>query len=213
MFERGQRIAEWDPYSRPVLTEVEGVIGFEDLVEGQSISETLDESTGIAKRVVIDWRASRGGADLRPAIVVKGKDGKVLKLARGGDARYMLSVDAILSVDTGAKVKSGDILARISTESAKTRDITGGLPRVAELFEARKPKDAAIIAEIAGTIRFGRDYKNKRRIILEPLEDLGLVEVSSPPKPTRHPWRDDAARVVATTPLFPRFVVDAQALN
>src|SRR5450631_78620 len=170
MVKRGQRIAEWDPYSRPVLTEVEGTIGFEDLVEGQSISETLDESTGIAKRVVIDWRTSRGGADLRPAIVIKGKDGKILKLARGGEARYMLSVDAILSVDVGAKVKAGDILARISTESAKTRDITGGLPRVAELFEARKPKDAAIIAEIAGTIRFGRDYKNKRRISIEPMD-------------------------------------------
>jgi DNA-directed RNA polymerase subunit beta' len=170
MIKRGQRIAEWDPYSRPVLTEVEGTIGFEDLVEGQSISETLDESTGIAKRVVIDWRSSRGGADLRPAIVVKGKDGKILKLARGGDARYMLSVDAILSVDVGAKVKPGDILARVSTESAKTRDITGGLPRVAELFEARKPKDAAIIAEIAGIIRFGRDYKNKRRISIEPVD-------------------------------------------
>src|SRR6188474_3331379 len=167
---RGQRIAEWDPYTRPVLTEVAGTIAFEDLVEGQSISETLDESTGIAKRVVIDWRASRGGADLRPAIVVKGKDGKVLKLARGGDARYMLSVDGILSVDVGAKVKAGDILARISTESAKTRDITGGLPRVAELFEARKPKDAAIIAEISGTIRFGRDYKNKRRLSIEPAD-------------------------------------------
>ena len=170
MVKRGQRIAEWDPYTRPILTEVEGTIGFEDLVEGQSISETLDESTGIAKRVVIDWRSMRGGADLRPAIVIKGKDGKVLKLARGGDARYMLSVDAILSVDVGAKVKPGDILARISTESAKTRDITGGLPRVAELFEARKPKDAAIIAEIAGTIRFGRDYKNKRRISIEPVD-------------------------------------------
>ena len=170
MIKRGQRIAEWDPYSRPILTEVEGTIGFEDLVEGQSISETLDESTGIAKRVVIDWRTTGRGADLRPAIVVKGKDGKVLKLARGGDARYMLSVDAILSVDVGAKVKAGDILARVSTESAKTRDITGGLPRVAELFEARKPKDAAIIAEIAGTIRFGRDYKNKRRISIEPVD-------------------------------------------
>src|SRR6266404_3165612 len=170
MVKRGQRIAEWDPYSRPVLTEVEGTIGFEDLVEGQSISETLDESTGIAKRVVIDWRTTRGGADLRPAIVVKGKDGKILKLARGGDARYMLSVDGILSVDVGAKVKTGDSSARISTESAKTRDITGGLPRVAELFEARKPKDAAIIAEIAGTIRFGRDYKNKRRISIEPMD-------------------------------------------
>jgi DNA-directed RNA polymerase subunit beta' len=167
---RGQRIAEWDPYTRPVLTEADGAVAFEDLVDGQSLSEALDESTGIAKRVVIDWRTTGRGADLRPAIVIKGKDGKVLKVARGGDARYMLPVDAILSVDPGAKVKAGDILARIPTEGAKTRDITGGLPRVAELFEARKPKDAAIIAEIAGTIRFGRDYKNKRRISIEPAD-------------------------------------------
>ncbi len=172
MIKRGQRIAEWDPYTRPILTEVEGTVAFEDLVEGQSISETIDESTGIAKRVVTDWRtgSGRNQQDLRPAIVIKGKDGKVLKLARGGDARYMLAVDSILSVDTGAKVKAGDVIARLPTESAKTRDITGGLPRVAELFEARKPKDAAIIAEIAGTIRFGRDYKNKRRIAIEPVD-------------------------------------------
>ena len=138
---RGQRIAEWDPYTRPILTEVEGTIGFEDLVEGQSLSETLDESTGIAKRVVTDWRTSSRAADLRPAVVIKGKDGKILKLARGGDARYMLAVDAILSVDLGAHIKAGDVIARIPTESAKTRDITGGLPRVAELFEARRPKE------------------------------------------------------------------------
>jgi DNA-directed RNA polymerase subunit beta' len=164
---RGQRIAEWDPYTRPILTEVDGVIGFEDLVEGQSMSETLDESTGIAKRVVIDWRANRG-TDLRPAIVVKDKHNKIVKLPRGGDARYQLAVDAVLSADTGVHVKAGDAIARIPTESAKTRDITGGLPRVAELFEARRPKEAAIIAEISGTVRFGRDYKNKRRIIIEP---------------------------------------------
>jgi DNA-directed RNA polymerase subunit beta' len=167
---RGQRIAEWDPYTRPVLTEADGTVGFEDLVEGQSMSEAVDESTGIAKRVVTDWRTSSRAADLRPAIVIKGKDGKILKVARGGDARYMLAVDAILSVDVGAKVKAGDVVARISTEGAKTRDITGGLPRVAELFEARKPKDAAIIAEISGTVRFGRDYKNKRRISIEPAD-------------------------------------------
>src|ERR1044072_640347 len=104
------------------------------------MSETVHEATGIAKRVVTDWRSSRA-ADLRPAIVIKGKDGKVLKVARGGDARYMLAVDAILSVDAGAKVKAGDVVARISTESAKTRDITGGLPRVAGRVEGRKPKD------------------------------------------------------------------------
>ncbi len=167
---RGQRIAEWDPYTRPILTEAEGTVDFEDLVEGQSMSETLDESTGIAKRAVIDWRtgSGRGQQDLRPAIVIKGKDGKVLKLARGGEARYQLAVDAILSVDPGGKVKAGDVIARMPTESAKTRDITGGLPRVAELFEARRPKEAAIIAEVTGIVRFGRDYKNKRRLTIEP---------------------------------------------
>ncbi|HET7021867.1 MAG TPA: DNA-directed RNA polymerase subunit beta', partial [Xanthobacteraceae bacterium] len=166
---RGQRIAEWDPYTRPILTEVEGTIGFEDLVEGQSMSETLDESTGIAKRVVTDWRTSRG-VDLHPAIVIKDKNNKVLKLPRGGEARYQLAVDAVISVDPGTQMKAGDVIARIPTESAKTRDITGGLPRVAELFEARRPKEAAIIAEISGTIRFGRDYKNKRRVIIEPAD-------------------------------------------
>src|SRR5262245_34512397 len=170
MIKRGQRIAEWDPYTRPILTEAEGTIAFEDLVEGQSMSETVDESTGIAKRVVTDWRTSSRAADLRPAIVIKGKDGKIVKLSRGGDARYMLAVDAILSTDPGAKVKAGDVVARIPTESAKTRDITGGLPRVAELFEARRPKEAAIMAEISGTVQFGRDYKNKRRINIVPNE-------------------------------------------
>src|SRR6202046_5156202 len=167
---RGQRIAEWDPYTRPILTEVEGVIGYEDLVDGQSLTETLDESTGIAKRVVIDWRSgsARGQQDLRPALVIKDKDGKILKLARGGEARYLLAVDAIISVDPGSHVGAGDVIARIPTESAKTRDITGGLPRVAEIFEAGRPKESAVIAEISGTVRFGRDYKNKRRISIEP---------------------------------------------
>src|SRR5512136_19399 len=169
---RGQRIAEWDPYTRPILTEVEGNIAFEDLVDGLSMSEALDESTGIAKRVVIDWRtgSSRNQQDLRPAIVIKSGT-KILKLARGGEARYQLAVDAIISVDPGAHVKAGDVIARIPTESAKTRDITGGLPRVAELFEARRPKESAVIAEISGTVRFGRDYKNKRRITIEPSMD------------------------------------------
>jgi DNA-directed RNA polymerase subunit beta' len=169
---RGQRIAEWDPYTRPILTEVEGFVAFEDLTEGQSMSETLDETTGIAKRVVTDWRtgSGRGQQDLRPALMIKDKDGKVLKLARGGDARYLLAVDAVISVDPDANVQAGDVIARIPTESAKTRDITGGLPRVAELFEARRPKESAVIAEISGTIRFGRDYKNKRRITIEPAD-------------------------------------------
>ena len=168
---RGQRIAEWDPYTRPILTEVDGTVDFEDLVEGASMSETVDESTGIAKRMVVDWRLNQRSATLKPAIVMKGADGKILKLLRGGEARYTLPVDAILNVEPGSKIKAGDIIARISMESAKTRDITGGLPRVAELFEARRPKDHAIIAEISGTVQFGRDYKNKTRISIVPHEE------------------------------------------
>jgi DNA-directed RNA polymerase subunit beta' len=136
------------------------------------VSEATDESTGITKRVVIDWRANPRGSDLKPTILVKGKDAKSRKSGRGGaEGRYLLPVETILSVEPGAEVKAGDVLARIPMESAKTRDITGGLPRVAELFEARRPKDHAIIAESSGTIRFGRDYKNKRRIIVDPVED------------------------------------------
>ncbi len=165
---RGVRLAEWDPYTRPIITELEGVVEFEDVVEGVSINEVADEATGITNRVVVDWRASPRGAELKPALVVKGKDGEIQKLGRGGDARYLLSVDAILSVEPGSKVNAGDVLARIPMESAKTRDITGGLPRVAELFEARRPKDHAIIAEIDGRIEFARDYKNKRRIRIVP---------------------------------------------
>jgi DNA-directed RNA polymerase subunit beta' len=168
---RGMRLADWDPYMRPVLTEADGTVGFEDIVEGVSVREVTDESTGITNRVVVDWRSSPRGADLKPAIVVRDKKGEVIKLKRGGEARYLLSVDAILSVDPDAAVKAGDILARIPLESAKTRDITGGLPRVAELFEARRPKDNAVIAEISGRIEFGRDYKNKRRISIVPEDE------------------------------------------
>jgi DNA-directed RNA polymerase subunit beta' len=166
---QSQRIAEWDPYTRPMMTEADGVVEFEDVVDGLSVQETADEATGITKRVVVDWRANPRGADLKPAIVIKDKKtGEVAKLKRGGEARILLSVDAILSVEPGTEVKAGDVLARIPTESAKTKDITGGLPRVAELFEARRPKDHAVIATIDGTIRYGRDYKNKRRISIEP---------------------------------------------
>ena len=168
---RGQRIAEWDPYTRPILTEVDGVIGFEDLVEGASMTETIDEATGIAKRMVIDWRLNQRSATLKPSILIKAPDGKIAKLQRGGDARYTLPVESIINVDPGGTVRAGDIVARISMESAKTRDITGGLPRVAELFEARRPKDHAIIAEASGTVQFGRDYKNKTRISIIPSEE------------------------------------------
>jgi DNA-directed RNA polymerase subunit beta' len=165
---RGTRIAQWDPYTRPVLTEVDGSVDFEDMVDGISVKEQTDEVKGTTNRVVMDWRASPRGSDLKPAVMIKDGKGKPIKLQRGGDARYLLPVEAVLSVDAGNKVKAGDVLARVPTASAKTGDITGGLPRVAELFEARRPKDHAIIAEISGTVEFGKDYKNKQRITIKP---------------------------------------------
>jgi DNA-directed RNA polymerase subunit beta' len=167
---RGERLAEWNPNSLPILTEVEGHVRYDDLVEGISLKDVADETTGVSQKVVIDWRVGSKNADLRPSVVIVDKKGKPVALPTG-EARYPLSVDAILSVEDGAEVKAGDVLARIPTEGAKTRDITGGLPRVAELFEARKPKDAAVLAETDGYIEFGKDYKNKRRVILKPKND------------------------------------------
>ncbi|MEQ1710622.1 MAG: DNA-directed RNA polymerase subunit beta', partial [Hyphomicrobium sp.] len=165
---RGTRLAQWDPFTRPVLTEVNGIVDFEDLIEGASMREQTDEVKGTTNRVITDWRATPRGAELKPALVVKDAKGKPIKVQRGGDARYLLSVDAILSVEPGSEVKAGDVLARIPMASAKQSDITGGLPRVAELFEARRPKDHAIIAEVSGTVEFGKDFKNKQRIYIKP---------------------------------------------
>jgi DNA-directed RNA polymerase subunit beta' len=169
--ERGQRLAEWDPYTIPIITEKEGVAHYVDLVEGLSMRETVDEATGISSKVVVDWKQQPRGADLKPRITLRDKKGEVITLANGLEARYFMSVDAILSVENGADVRAGDVLARIPRESGKTRDITGGLPRVAELFEARKPKDYAIISEIEGRVEFGKDYKTKRRIVVVPTEE------------------------------------------
>jgi len=168
---RGQRLAEWDPYTTPIITEVGGKVRFEDLVEGLSFREEADEATGIVNRVVIDWRASTKGGDLRPTLSVIDEAGAYKRLANGAEARNLLPVGAVLSVGDGDEARPGEVLARLPTESAKTRDITGGLPRVAELFEARRPKDCAVIAEMDGRVEFGRDYKNKRRIKITPEAD------------------------------------------
>jgi DNA-directed RNA polymerase subunit beta' len=166
---RGQKLAEWDPYTQPVITERDGFVAYMDLTEGISMTEKTDEATGISNRVVADWRQHPKGGNLKPRIVLRDEKKNVIKLPNGLEARYFMSPDAILNVENGGQVKAGDILARIPRESAKTRDITGGLPRVAELFEARKPKDHAIMADIPGRVEFGKDYKNKRRIVLQPL--------------------------------------------
>jgi DNA-directed RNA polymerase subunit beta' len=166
--ERGQRLAEWDPYATPIITEVAGRVKFEDLVDGVSARDEFDEETGISSKVVIDWRATAKGSDLRPAIVIVADDGTTVKLSNKSEARYLLPMGAILSVADGDDIKPGQDLARITTGGAKTRDITGGLPRVAELFEARRPKDHAVIAEADGRVEFGKDYKSKRRLRIVP---------------------------------------------
>ncbi|MCK5446123.1 MAG: DNA-directed RNA polymerase subunit beta', partial [Rhodospirillaceae bacterium] len=168
---RGDKLAEWDPYTLPVITEREGVVSYMDLVEGLSMNEVMDEATGIASKMVVDWKSQPKGTDLKPRITLRDKKGEVIMLDDELEARYFLSVDAVLSVEDGQSVHAGDVLARIPRESAKTRDITGGLPRVAELFEARIPKDHAIISEIEGRVEFGKDYKSKRRIIVIPTDE------------------------------------------
>ena len=165
---KGDKLVEWDPYTLPIITEREGVVNYVDLLEGLSMLEKLDEATGLSSKVIIDWKQQPKSSDLKPRVTLRDDDGEVIMLSNGMEARYFMSVDAILSVEPGQKVHAGDVLARIPRESAKTRDITGGLPRVAELFEARKPKDYAIIAEAPGRVEFGKDYKAKRRIIVVP---------------------------------------------
>ena len=171
VIKKGDRLAQWDPYTIPIITESSGKVYFEDLIEGVSLSEVSDESTGIKQKVVVDWKNSSKSASLRPSIIIKDAKGEVITNDIGREARYLMSVDAIISSNDGANVNAGDVIARIPTEGAKTRDITGGLPRVAELFEARRPKDHAIIAEVTGKVEFARDYKNKRRIVIHPTDD------------------------------------------
>ncbi|MQX37218.1 DNA-directed RNA polymerase subunit beta' [Roseospira navarrensis] len=163
---KGTRLADWDPYTLPIITEKEGVAHYVDLIDNVSMREVTDEATGISSRVVVDWRSQPRSGDLKPRITLRDEAGEVIMLENGLEARYFMSVDAILSVEPGQKVKAGEVLARIPREGSKTRDITGGLPRVAELFEARKPKDHAVIAEIDGRVEFGKDYKSKRRILV-----------------------------------------------
>ena len=167
---RGDRIAEWDPYTIPIITEKSGKVFYKDLSEGISVREILDEATGISSKVVVDWKQQTRGADLRPRIMLVDEKDEVKILANGLEARYFLPIAAILSVEDNAQVHAGDVIASIPRESTKTKDITGGLPKVAEIFEARKPKDHAVISEIEGYVEFGKDYKSKRRIIIRPAD-------------------------------------------
>ncbi|MGA0713358.1 MAG: DNA-directed RNA polymerase subunit beta', partial [Pelagibacteraceae bacterium] len=162
--EKGKKIAEWDPYTLPVIAETSGVVNYMDLVEGTSLTETMDDATGISSKSVTDWKSLSKNTELKPRITLRDEKGEVIKKADGNVARYYLVPDSILSVKDGQKVSAGDVLARLPKETSKTKDITGGLPRVAELFEARKPKDSAIIAENDGVIEFGKELRGKQKI-------------------------------------------------
>ncbi len=168
---RGDRLFEWDPYTLPIIAEKAGTARFVDLITGISVRDETDDATGMTQKIVSDWRSVPKGGDLKPEIIIMGEDGEPVRNDQGNPVTYPMSVDAILSVEEGSEIKAGDVVARIPREGAKTKDITGGLPRVAELFEARRPKDHAIIAEADGYVKFGRDYKNKRRIAIVPTEE------------------------------------------
>jgi DNA-directed RNA polymerase subunit beta' len=160
----GASIAEWDPYTMPILTEVSGRIKFGDIVEGVTVEEQVDEVTGLSRKVIIESR----DADKRPRIAIKDDSGKTVKTLESAIGRYFLPVGANISVQEESYVNAGDIIAKIPRETTKTKDITGGLPRVAELFEARKPKDYAVISEIDGSVSYGKDAKGKRKVVVTP---------------------------------------------
>jgi len=157
-------LAEWDPFTTPILTEVSGTVKFGDIVEGLTMQEKVDPVTGKASKVIVEYR---GDTDVRPRISMKDESAKTAKIGKA-TARYFMPVGAIIMVAEGDPVAAGDVLAKIPRETTKTKDITGGLPRVAELFEVRKPKEQAVISEISGTITFGKDTKGKRKVIITP---------------------------------------------
>ncbi|MGC1520561.1 MAG: DNA-directed RNA polymerase subunit beta', partial [Steroidobacteraceae bacterium] len=164
----GQSVANWDPHTHPVVTEVAGMIKFSDFVDGITVTSQVDDVTGLTSTVVLDPKQrGSGGKDLRPVVRLTNAKGKEVTFANTDiPAVYALPAGAIVSLEDGSKVSVGDVIARIPQESSKTRDITGGLPRVADLFEARKPKDSAILAERSGTVSFGKETKGKRRLII-----------------------------------------------
>jgi DNA-directed RNA polymerase subunit beta' len=164
--EKGKTLAEWDPYSNPIIADSSGFVKYEDIEEGVTVSEQVDPVTGFSTKVITD---SKTTAAKRPTVAIVDADGKPMKFTgRDQEVRYVIPVGAQLLVIDGQEVHSGDIVAKIHRETSKTKDITGGLPRVAELFEARKPKEAAIISEIDGYVTFGKDVKGKQRVIVTP---------------------------------------------
>ena len=161
----GEILAEWDPYSIPVLTEVSGRVKFGDIIEGATMQEQVDEYTGLSRKVITESK----DVELRPRISIKDEKSKTMNLpGSASQARYLLPVGANIFISEGDMVEAGDVIVKIPRETTKTKDITGGLPRVAELFEARKPKEYALISDIDGVVEFGKDLKGKRKVVIRP---------------------------------------------
>lgn len=193
---RGDRMAEWDPFSIPILAEVDGTVKFGDIIEGKTMQEQVDEVTGLSRKVIVEFK----GADLRPRVSLKDATGKTAKVpGTNAAARHLLSVGVNIVVSEGDQVKAGDIIAKIPRETTKTKDITGGLPRVAELFEARKPKDFAVISEIDGVVSYGKDAKGKRKVIVTP--EIGDEKEYLIPK-GKHVSVQEGDRVIAGEALM-----------
>ncbi|MCF8053872.1 MAG: DNA-directed RNA polymerase subunit beta' [Deltaproteobacteria bacterium] len=198
MVAKGDVIAEWDPFSIPVLAEVEGVIKYGDIVEGKTMQEQVDETTGLSRKVIVEFKGS--GIDLRPRISLKDDGNKTAKVSgSNAHARYFLPIGANIVVTEGERVNPGDIIAKIPRETMKTKDITGGLPRVAELFEARKPRECAIISEIDGTVSYGKDEKGKRKVKIVP--EIGDEREYLIPK-GKHITVHEGDMIVAGSPLM-----------
>jgi DNA-directed RNA polymerase subunit beta' len=193
---KGERIAEWDPFSTPILSEVDGTIKFGDVIEGRTMQEQVDEVTGLSRKVVVESMDT----DLRPRVSIKDKEGRTSRVpGTNAMARYLLSVGSNIVVSEGDRVSAGDIIAKIPRETTKTKDITGGLPRVAELFEARKPKEYAVISEIDGTVAYGKDVKGKRKIVVTP--EVGEEKEYLIPK-GKHVSVQEGDRVIAGQALM-----------
>ncbi len=178
----GETVANWDPHTMPVVSEVSGIISFSDMLDGQTMTRQTDELTGLSSIVVLDTaERTSGGKDLRPALrVIDANGNDVLIPNTDMPAQYFLPGKAIVQLDDGIAINVGDTLARIPQESVGTKDITGGLPRVADLFEARRPKEPAILAEISGIISFGKETKGKRRLVITPLDGSDPYEEMIP---------------------------------
>jgi DNA-directed RNA polymerase subunit beta' len=214
----GDIVATWDPHTHPIVTEVNGKVRFSGIEEGITVKRQTDELTGLSSIVIMDpSERPAAGKDIRPAIALVDGKGKEITLPNSNQpAHYFLQANAILTLEDGITVKVGEVLARIPQEGSKTRDITGGLPRVADLFEARKPKEPAILAEVSGVVSFGKETKGKRRLVITPIDGKPLPDGSDAYEVLIPKWRhlnvfegEQVARgeVISDGPLSPHDIL------